>query len=235
MQAQIYVDSTWTAVRFLNGEDTLNFAPAPLNGSANPYRIGGEFDASGYANANYGLRITITGQYVDGRFETVVDSSHRFAAYSTRRLGYARGWVLAARSQLFYQADGNYTYLGVGEGDGSMRIYGPVSGPANCNGGACKWTSATAGVFDTLIWNKPASIVERHFINGSKWIYNLSMSAVIQYQIGRLGDTTYFGYDAGTLQVDSITDPYRIYNGHHTYTVINYAGPGGAICIHYGA
>ena len=77
------------------------------------------------------------------------------------------------------------------------------------------------------MWNNPASILERHFVDGSKWIYNLNPPGpMVQYKINRLGDTTYFGYKAGTKLIDTITDPFRLSGGKHTYTELKYNSAG---------
>ena len=233
IQMQVKVNNAF--VRFINGQDTLHFAPGPGNansGNGQTFRIGGQFDAGTLGNATYPLQVIVTAVYAS-HTEQVIDSTHRLALNSTRNLGYARGWALAEYSHLYYQSDGGDNYLAIGEGDGSVRLYGPVQ-PAGCGSPPCVWKSVTQGVTDSLVWTQPCCgpVFERRFIDGSTWIYDLNFGGMIRYRIDRLGDTTYYGYTSA-VQLDTITDPYRTYlNGsslQHTYTILTYSGPGGTL------
>jgi len=225
-------NGTW--VRFTNGQDTLHFAPSALVAHpGTPYRIAGQFDDSvlAYSNASVPMKIVVTAIFADnqGTFsgvQQIVDSTHFLSVNRTWTAGYPRGWTAAAYSRLYYEQSGADTYMAAGEGDGSVRIYGPIN--STCASGVrCVWNPVSPGATDTLVWNNPASILERHFIDGSKWIYNLNPPGpMIQLRISPLGDTTYFGYQSGTVLLDTITDPYRLHNGKHTYTLLKYNSAG---------
>ena len=80
---------------------------------------------------------------------------------------------------------------------------------------------------DTLVWPAVSdTVMERHFIDGSKWLYAMGTgTGVMIARIDRLGDTVHFGYNTNH-QLISRTDPYRTYMGNHTYTAFIYNGAG---------
>jgi len=232
LQLQVQLNGT-TWARFTNGQDTLHFSPDSLASHLNtPYRIGGQFDDTvlAYSNASVPMKIVVTAIFNDNQgtgsgTEQVVDSTHFLSVNRSWTAGYPRGWTLADYSRLYYEYDDSSTYIAVGEGDGSVRIYGPRSGTCSTNT-TCSWTGISRAVTDTLLLIHNHSTIERHFIDGSKWLYNRNNQGAIQYRISRLGDTVYYGYKTGTLQIDTITDPYRLYSGNHTYTALKYNSSG---------
>ena len=93
-------------------------------------------------------------------------------------------WVRTVSS--ITRSNGTITYMATGDADGSVRIYGPIN--ANCSTSIpCVW-APPPGVSDTLVWYDPASTLERHFIDGSKWVYTLNPPVpVLIYRIDRFG------------------------------------------------
>jgi len=231
---QVKLNGT-NSVRFVNGQDTIHFSPTGMTGNlGTSYRIGGQFDAGVAVSDSNGLipmKIFVTAIFNDNQgsgsgSEQMVDSTHFLAINRTWANGYPRGWTPADFSRLYYEYNGSYTYMGVGNGDGSVRIYGPVN--TNCGSATrCVWHPVSAAGTDTLVWaNTGATTMERHFIDGSKIIYDLNQHGAIRYRISRLADTVYYGYQGSTFLIDTITDPYRKYTGGpgggHSATVLTY-------------
>jgi RHS repeat-associated protein len=229
IQLQVQSKVNGTYVTFLNGEDTLHFSPTGLT-CCGPYRIGGQLNAmtnGDTSNASWPIRIIVTALFTDNRgagqgVVQIVDSTHFLSINRSWPTGYPRGWTIADYSRLYWDADTtvvNYQYMAVGDGDGSVRVYGPVNSTCS-HTVTCVWLGAP-GVTDTLVWYNPANTLERHFVDGTKWVYSLdpTLGGSIIYRIDRANDTTKIKYLTGTTLIDSISDPML---PALTYTIIHY-------------
>lgn len=241
--AQYYnaVAAAWEKVPFFNsdGQYVVHFSGMPFLDSTNvPFRVGGQFDASGLqtnagGQAVYPLKVTVTALYADsGNYsETFVDSVHHLLVINTRNSPVANGWEIAGVSQHNWGigSSPDQSYEVEVDGDGSARLYGPVSCPSNC-----VWPSpAGQSVANYFQYNnQPYSEVD--YPDSSKALYHAN--GYLWMRIGRLNDTVEYGYDSHS-RVDSITDPYRLQPGSskHTYWDIEYDSNGISQIIEPGA
>ena len=237
LELRVQVNGAW--VQFTNGQDTLHFNPSALvSNPYTPYRIGGQFSDTAYGAAgqyplgSYPMKIVVTAVFTDNQgtyagTEQVVDSTHCLVVANPSKqgvTGYPKGWLPADFSNLYWPSEGYSTYMAIVEGDGSARLY-----ETSCNNSPpCTYVSSTGAVTDTLVWPSYSdSVMERHFIDGSKWLYAMGTgTGVIIARIDRLGDTVQYGYNANHQMV-SRTDPFVLdSSGAHSYTVLKYNSAG---------
>ncbi len=105
-------------VRFVNGDSILRFT---YPGTA-PARLGGQFDASGYATGVYPMTITASALYGTSLFDHTVNA--KLIVVNDSNSAVARGWTVGGVQRLYLQADGSAL---ITEGNGSA-IYFAKSG-----------------------------------------------------------------------------------------------------------
>jgi RHS repeat-associated protein len=234
LSAQYYnkPTSSWLNVTFFNSDaqQVLHFNGATFAGSTQPFRIGGQFDASAFAvdgssnggQAVYPLRLTVTAIYSGNRQEQVIDSTHHLLVINARSSPVANGWTMAGVSTHNWgiPPSPDQSYIVETDGDGSARLYGPVACPSNC-----VWPSPAGASIDNYFQYTGQPYSEVDYPDSSKALYHAS--GLLWMRIGRLNDTVEYGYDSQN-RVDSITDPYRFQpdHVHHTYWEITYGSNG---------
>lgn len=211
LQAKINWGAGWTNVTFLNGEQTLHFAPPAT--PTQSVRLAGQFDASSHATGAYPLQILVTAQYPT-RAETFVDSTQHVLVINERNSNVAKGWEIAGVQHLGIQADGAAL---ITDGSGSATYF------AHC-GSSC-FTTPQGDFSQVKVTGTGGSTVyTRSYPDGSKMLFNNVGEAIAQ--IGRFPDTVSFAYDSlgrlvgvmdalhhstglyyGTFGLDSIKEP----------------------------
>jgi YD repeat-containing protein len=219
MTAEIYVSGAWTSIEFVNGDHNLNFSPTLVNGTGDTIRIGGQFNATSYTgNVSYPLQITVKAWFTD-HVETVTDSSHRLLVVNNINSPYGRGWQIAGVNQLDLQSDGTNTYLMNVRGDGTTILFGP----STSNGTYTTWPGPNGSNATLLNITASPSNTMLIYPDSSEEVYNSSGYQIAL--IGRLRDTITIAYDS-LNRVKSISDPFRLYSGAHTYTALAYGAHG---------
>jgi RHS repeat-associated protein len=241
--ALVYVASSasWVAVNFTNSDANhlLHFAAPTTTGV--PYRIAGQFDASVLAvnqgsqgdEAVYPMQLMVTAVYSDHQ-EQFSDSTHHLMLANNRQSPIGNGWGVGGVFQSNWGISGSsgadQHYIMHATTDGSARMYGPFV----CSAPGCVWPSplgqyiGTRSHYDNLPYGSldyPDSTRE-----------NTNPGGYLTMRIGRLQDTTFYGYDSQN-RLDSISDPYRLQPGstHHTFWKLVYGSNGLAQIIEPGA
>jgi RHS repeat-associated protein len=210
---KLQVKVNGSLVTFLNGEQTLSFSTSGVIGGI-AYRLVGGFDASSYANASWPMQIVVTAAYPTYTEQTI-DSTHRLVVVNNRQSPIARGWTIAGVSRHYWSSDGTQTYEMNANGEGTAEQYGPDQ----CFAWGCIWPGSL-GASGTLYYRSANPLYgEVDYPDSSAELF--SASGYLVMRIGRLHDTVTFGYDAQN-RVTSISDPFRMYGGAHTYTVLRY-------------
>ncbi|HTD62317.1 MAG TPA: hypothetical protein VK679_16800, partial [Gemmatimonadaceae bacterium] len=226
-----------TFATFTNGEQTLNFSASPINGSSKPFRLAGviNIDASlpaGYVTGAYQMQLIVTAMFADGHTEQTVDTTHAIAVMNTRSSPVGRGWTIAGIPGLFARwttpSNNDFYKILVPTGDGSAVMYNTTNG---CQP-VCVPT-LPPGVFIT---------VSEQF-SGSTFLgfTRVGIDSSVEFYRGSTGDhdvtlvtgrtqrdTVAYTYSDTTWnpKVLTISDPFRMYNGAHTYTTLTYDANG---------
>jgi RHS repeat-associated protein len=226
-QAQVH--GVWAT--FTNGETILNFSVTPLNGSTKPFRLAGAINVdqtlgAGYASGAYQMQLVVSAQYADGHTEQFVDTSHALAVLDQRPSRVARGWAILGVPRLYsyYHTNGaidQLRYMAT-TGDGSLVTYNATNGCVD----VCDW-NIPAGVFSTIANHDSLGVPrspERDFPDSSKEVYS-NNGPQIAYTVSRtLTDTVRYTFDSAGVDARLLTlsDPFRLFSGAHTYTTLHY-------------
>jgi RHS repeat-associated protein len=186
-----------TAVTFLNGETTLNFA-----GTNNAVRLAGQFNASSYATGIYPMVITITAMHSNGT-NTVRTQSTQLMVENESTSPIAKGWMLGGIQHLYLPGGG---YM-VTEGDGTAVRF-PSLGSV-----ATDFTKLTleSGVY-----------VRRYPDSTAVYFSTAGLMTEIR---DRLGRSTTFQYD-GSNRLTTINDPMKNIGRTVPYISIAYGANG---------
>ncbi len=112
-QLQVKINSS--LVTFVNGEQTLNFQYV---NDATFHRIGGQFDASGYATGVYPMDILVSAVYSGGVGTTTISTV--FVQVNEAGSPFGRGWTVAGVQRAYPQGDGSVL---ITEGDGNALYF----------------------------------------------------------------------------------------------------------------
>jgi len=181
LQAKVNWGGGWTNVTFLNGEQTLHFAPPST--VTQSVRLAGQFDASSHTTGAYPLQIIVTAQYPT-RTESFVDSSQHVLVVNERGSKVAKGWEVAGVQRLYVQTDSALLFT---DGSGSAAYF------AHC-GSSCFMPPQGDFSHVTVNGTGGSAVYTRSYPDGSKVLFNNIGEATTQ--IGRLPDTVAFSYDA---------------------------------------
>ncbi|HEV8399462.1 MAG TPA: hypothetical protein VGQ18_06420 [Gemmatimonadales bacterium] len=182
----LQVKVSGTFVTFLNGEQTLQFS-YPGNVWA---RLGGEFDASGYATNVYPMDIIVSAYY--GPTSIIANTwSTKLVVVKESASPVARGWTLAGVQRLYVQGDSSAL---ITEGSGSA-VYFSKSGSVFVR---------AAGEFSELRAGIPSGAWTRAYADSTKVVFNGAgrMIAVLD----RFGNRDTVLYDASN-RVSQVKDP----------------------------
>jgi RHS repeat-associated protein len=175
-------------VTFVNGDSILRFT-YPGNAAA---RLGGQFDASGYATGVYPMTITASALYGTNLFAHTINTKLVVVNEATNSV--ARGWVIGAVQRLYPQADGSAL---ITEGDGSATYF-LKSGSG---------FATPAGEFTSLRVNGSSGWVRNNYPDGTQVVFD-NAGRLIQI-IGRFGNAGTISYDASG-RVSQIKDPLNL-------------------------
>jgi RHS repeat-associated protein len=163
-----------TSVTFLNSEQVLHFQPA-----YGRLRIGGQFDASGYATAVYPLQIIVTSLYGSDLRQTVINT--KLTIVNEAQSLIARGWTVRGLQRLYVQGDGS---LLITDGTGSAAYFAKVCNPT------CAYLTPP-GDFTKLVDLSPSGW-ERRSPDSTKMKFdNTGRLVAIRDRFGNLDSMTY--------------------------------------------
>jgi RHS repeat-associated protein len=223
---------------FANGEQVLTFRGSPANHSSKPFRLAGVINVDQtLANPStgiYQLQLVVTANYADHQ-EQVIDTTHTLSIVNTRGSHVARGWTIAGIPALYSYIHNNghidqFKYM-VPTGDGSSVTYNMTNG--------CQPVCVPvlpAGVFSTISEQFDGQGhfqgFTRLYPDSAKEFYGFaSPNGTLTSIIARTqADTVSFTYDAGISTPDTgvfprvltISDPQRMFNGHHAVITLHY-------------
>ena len=204
LRAQVqWSGTTWSDVRFLNGDTTLRFTAA-----SGLQRLTGQFDATQYgglATGVYPMRFIVTADY--GGTKTQPDTqTTRLLVVDDRTSPYGRGWRLANVQRLYVQGDGSVLIV---EGDGSALHFTwgctPSCGFISPRGEFSKLTDSGVG-HGRIFW--------RSYPDSSRATF--AFNGLLTSLETRFGETTSFTYGSGG-EVTRISDPFRKFQGGASY------------------
>jgi len=185
---RIQVKVNGTVITFLNGDQTLRFTyPGPW-----AVRLGGQFDASGYATGAYPLDILVSAYYANGTLLTN-DIATKLLVDNETNSAIAAGWMLGGMQRLYVQSDGSAL---ITEGEGSTAYF------AYANGAFV----SPSGEFSTLV---PSTLSgtsgwARIYTDSSKTVFD-NTGKMVQLR-DRFNNITTVRYDTSG-RVWTITDP----------------------------
>ncbi len=163
-----------TSITFLNLEQVLHFQPA-----YGRLRIGGQFDASGYATAVYPLQIIVTSLYGSDLRQTVINT--KLTVVNEAQSLIARGWTVRGLQRLYVQGDGS---LLITDGTGSATYFAKVCNPT------CAYLTPP-GDFTKLVDLSPSGW-ERRAPDSTKMKFdNTGRLVAIRDRFGNLDSMTY--------------------------------------------
>lgn len=173
-----------TSITFLNSEQVLHFQPA-----YGRLRIGGQFDASGYATGVYTLQVIVTSLYggTDLRQTTV---NTKLTVVNEGQSLIARGWTIGGMQRLYVQGDGSAL---ITDGTGSATYFAKVCNPT------CAYITP-AGDFTKLVDVSPSGW-ERRTPDSTKMKFdNTGRLVAIRDRFGNLDSMTYTSGKLSTVR-----------------------------------
>lgn len=212
---QLQVKVNGALVHFVNGDSVLNFSYDHATMGVAPFRIGGQFDASGYVTNAYAMDILVSAVFPTTTITN--DVWAKLVVFNQNTSPVARGWSIGGVQRLYPQSDGSALVV---EGDGSV-VYFAVG---------LTGFASPAGVFSQLI---PSTLSgsngwARLYADSTKIVFN---SAGLMTQLrDRFNNMMTVVYDASNRAV-KIKDPLN-FGDTLTYSTTGLAtvkDPGGRI------
>ncbi|HVH30878.1 MAG TPA: RHS repeat-associated core domain-containing protein [bacterium] len=192
-QYRLQVRVNGTRVTFVNGDTTLYFGYT----SSAPVRIGGQFDASGYATGVYQMDILVSTYFPPN---TILTNDVKTLLVVVNQAGssIARGWSIGV-PRLYQQSDGSVLIV---EGYGSSAYFAFSSGNPQC---PLSFTTPT-GDFSQLVPTSACAIQgwTRLYPDSTKIVFDNAGHAA--QLVDRFGNTTTITYD-GSGRVYQLKDP----------------------------
>lgn len=206
-------------VTFLNGETRLRF-----QGAGVPVRLGGAFDASGYATGVYRFQLVVGAKY-SNRADSVTKDVDVLVV-NERNSPVARGWTIAGLQRIHAQGD---TLAVITDGAGSAQVF-----RRSCAGGCPAAFTAPVGEFTSLKDTVGGAKFIRSTFDGTRSFFNAS--GQLDSVRNRFGQAVRYEYD-GSGRLTKVFDPFRLVTGTSnkvhtqlyydaTYGIDSIVGPG---------